>query len=278
MADQRSVDVTELSVLGEQFPLRLMQSGFRLIQTIDEQGYDRYQYIIPPVCALPAGPFLMGSDRSKDSQAQDNEMPQHTITLESFEIGAYPLTVAEYACCVQATKCPVPHDWNGQQHHLDRPVVYVTWNSVVAYVQWLAQVTGEGWRLPTEAEWEKAARGSDGRIFPWGDRWDEARANSRLREPQMTPVGSYPGGASPYGANDMAGNVWEWTSTTYKPYPYQTRDGREGRGNRESKVLRGGSWMLEPRYARAASRLSYVPSQSFNALGVRLARSVVTDG
>jgi hypothetical protein len=117
MTSHHVVDITELATLGEQFPLRLMQVGFRLMQVIDERGGDRHQYVIPPVCEVPAGAFLMGSDKDKDEQAYDDELPQHTVTLRAYEIARYPLTVAEYTCFVQATKRATPVDWDDQQHH-----------------------------------------------------------------------------------------------------------------------------------------------------------------
>jgi len=147
------------------------------MQAIDEQGHDAYQYVIPPVCEVPAGPFLMGSDKNKDAQAQDNELPQHVVTLAAYRIGTYPLTVAEYACFVHATQRSEPQrrprvgnnlTWQTQlSERWDHPVVNVSWQDVLAYVRWLAQVTGETLRLPTESEWEKAARGADGRIYPY---------------------------------------------------------------------------------------------------------------
>src|SRR5215472_10304233 len=159
MAEQSIVDITDLAVVGEQFPLRLMQLGFRLMQVVNEGGQDQFRYILPPVVAVPAGPFLLGSDQQQDPDASDNELPQHTVTLAAYDIGAYPLTVAEYACFVQATNRKAPDEWGNQQQRPDHPVVSVSWNDVLAYAQWLAQVMGETWRLPTEAEWEKAARG-----------------------------------------------------------------------------------------------------------------------
>jgi formylglycine-generating enzyme required for sulfatase activity len=108
MPNQRVGDITERVVLGEQFPLRLMQLGFRLMQAMDAIGRDQFRYVLPPVCAVPAGPFLMGSDQRHDPDAWDDELPQHTIDLPTFHIGTYPLTVAEYACCVQATRCAAP--------------------------------------------------------------------------------------------------------------------------------------------------------------------------
>jgi formylglycine-generating enzyme required for sulfatase activity len=176
---------------------------------------------------------------------------------------------------VQATGCSTPDDWSRQQQRPDHPLVNVTWHDALAYVQWLAQVTGEPWRLPTEAEWEKAARGTDRRIYPWGNQWDRTRANTEDGGPgDTTPVGSYPGGVSLYGAQDMAGNVLEWTSTTFQPYPYQADDGREDLGNQALKVMRGGAWGDSPRGARSACR--YATQLAFTSAerGVRLVLGV----
>src|SRR5262249_52778483 len=153
-----------------------------------------------------------------DPDAQDNEMPQHEVILPSFSIGQHPLTVAEYQCAVEADAVTPPKyplmTWQSQLQRLDHPVVCLTWHQAKDYAAWLAQVTGQPWRLPTEAEWEKTARGSDGRIFPWGDQWDKSRANTADGGAGMTtPVGSYPGGVSPYEVHDLTGNVREWTST-----------------------------------------------------------------
>jgi formylglycine-generating enzyme required for sulfatase activity len=276
MADQHVVNITELAVLGEQFPQRLMQLGFRFMQVIDGSGRDQYRYVTPPVCKVPGGPFLMGSNKQHDPDAQDDETPQHTVTLETYHIGIYPLTVAEYACFVQATDYATPDDWGNQERYADHPIVYVPWRDALAYTQWLTQVTGEPWRLPTEAEWEKAARGADGRIYPWGDLWEESRANIGDGRPRnTTPVGSYPTGASPYGAQDMVSNVWEWTSTQYHEYPYSTTDGRENVDFIDDLVLRGGAWGGNPLFARAAYRYNARSSYYLGIFGARLVRGGV---
>jgi formylglycine-generating enzyme required for sulfatase activity len=162
----------------------------------------------------------------------------------------------------------------------NRPVVGVTWYEAVAYCNWLTEKLrregkigeGEEVRLPTEAEWEKAARGTDGRWWPWGNEWDEGRANtSEGGVHEFTPVGIYPSGVSPFGVFDMAGNVWEWTSSLYKPYPYEADDGREDQDRDGSRVIRGGSWLNPQDLARCASRRGLHPDLRFRGgvLGFR---------
>jgi toxoflavin biosynthesis protein ToxD len=272
----QAVDITEIAVLGEQFPLRLMQLGFRLMQVADAQGWDRFRYVVPPLSVVPAGLLLMGSDRQQDPDAQDNELPQQMVPVGAFAIGTYPLTVEEYACFVQATNYAVPTGWRYQWSMADHPVQDNTWFAAKAYVRWLAKATGEGWRLPTEAEWEKAARGTDGRIYPWGNTWDPTRAMTldRALRP-TTPVGSYPRGASPYGVQDLVGTRWEWTSTTEDHYPYQANDGRNDRHQRTNRVLRGGAFGSFPVRARAACRFSLHPTKTSYLTGGRLVRGDV---
>ncbi len=278
MRNPHRVDITELAVLGEQFPLRLMQLGFRLVQVLDDTGHDLFRYVIAPVCLVPAGPFLMGSDPHQDAAADANELPQHVVVLPAFAISTYPLTVAEYDCFVRATRHREPgtsygrSSWQQQcAERMDHPVAAVSGEDILAYADFLTQVTGERWRLPTEAEWEKAARGTDGRIFPWGNDWDPMRANTEDDGPgRTTPVGTYADGVSPYGCCDMAGNVWEWTSTVYRRYPYRGNDGREDLRVRKNRVLRGGSWSHRPNAVRVACRMDFVWSNVFDGFGGRL--------
>lgn len=234
------------------------------------------EIIIPPVCAISVGPFLMGSDKSRDSLARPDEMPQHSVDVAAFHIAKYPVTVAEYACAVRANVVLAPkassdtfedEQWHNQLRHPDHPVQKVFSTDAFIYAAWLAAMTGVAWRLPTETEWEKAARGTDGRIFPWGDEDDNTRANAgsvghfffegegKTSGPGMTTrVGSYPAGASPYGIQDTAGNVWEWCSSHFAPYPYDSRDGREDQQAQGLPVLRGGSYFDHIWFARTAQR------------------------
>ena len=145
----------------------------------------------------------------------------------------------------------------------------------MAYTRWLSAQTGQRFSLPTEAEWEKAARGTDGRIYPWGNTWEANRANSEDADFQKTvPVGQYPSGGSPYDALDMAGNVWEWTRSVDAPYPYNPTDGREDLSNPAQKLFtfRGGAWYNPPLYLRAAHRHYDSPDNHYRLVGFRLAR------
>jgi formylglycine-generating enzyme required for sulfatase activity len=203
----------------------------------------------------------------------DDELPQHSVTLAAFQIAKFPVTVAEYACFVR-TGQEEPQNWHKQLGKLDHPVVYVSWQDATDYAQWLADQIGQPWRLPSEAEWEKAARGTDARIFPWGDLFDASRANTIEGEKgETTPVGSYPSGASPYGALDMTGNVKEWTSSIFKAYPYSATDGRERADTYDAYALRGGSYDLYARFARAAYRSNFDPVIGKVYLGFRVALS-----
>ena len=220
----------------------------------------------------------MGSDPQRDSQAHHTELPQHTVHLPTYHIGTFPLTVAEYACFVEAKQHREPAAWQIQLTECaDHPVVNISQDEAHEYARWLAQVMGEVWRLPTEEEWEKAARGTDGRIYPWGDQWDKMKANTNGAGPGMTtPVGSYPSGASPYGVQDMAGNVQEWTDTHYMSYHYPP----DAKHEHEllSLVIRGGSWHNEPQSARAACRhiIDHPLNKHFPSLGARLVRENIS--
>jgi formylglycine-generating enzyme required for sulfatase activity len=238
-------------------------------------GMERVQPFEPEMILIPGGEFLMGSDPSVDKDAPDGEQPQHTLYLPDYYLATEPVTNAQYAAFVEATGYDRPEHWEGVKlpsGKEDHPVVYVSWHDAVAYCNWLAEVTGKPYRLPSEAEWEKGARGTDGRIYPWGDQWDAKRCNSREGgKGDTTPVRAYPEGASPYGVLEMAGNVWEWTRSIYKDYPYNPEDGRENLEAAGTRVLRGGAFYSSARSVRCARRRGCVPFNFFSGyLGFRV--------
>jgi formylglycine-generating enzyme required for sulfatase activity len=232
-----------------------------------------------PMVLVPAGEFMMGSD-----DYANDEKPAHTVRLDAFYIDTYEVTNALYAACVQAGACQPPrnsgsftHDsYYGNAEFDQYPVIYVDWNMANTYCVWRGQATGGRTRLPTEAEWEKAARGVDGRTYPWGEGIDETRANYNNTVGDTTAVGSYESGKSPYGVYDMAGNVWEWVNSLYQPYPYEAGDGREVfidsvyPGNRG---LRGGAWVFNEDFTRSAYRGRNGTAYILNIVGFRCARS-----
>jgi serine/threonine-protein kinase len=232
---------------------------------------------------IPAGTFLMGSDKSKDCMAYDDEMPQHSVHLPEYHIARYPITNAQYLAFVRAAGHPAPEYWaNGEPppSQADHPVVNVIWHDAHAYCAWASRVSGCSIRLPSEAEWEKAARRADGRTWPWGDDLpDASRCNFNRNVGGTTPVGSYPRGASLYEVLDMAGNVWEWTSSRWAEYPYAASDGREamdGKDDDSGRVLRGGSYYNQAEFVRCAFRDWYVPNSWDVGIGFRVAASPPT--
>ena len=212
---------------------------------------------------VPAGKFGMGSNEAQYfaavrlclnaggkidycSQSEMLEKPQHTVYLDAFWIDQTEVTNAMYARCVSAGACQPPAKPNSINHKLyydehqfdDYPVIWVDWNQADAYCEWA------GRQLPSEAQWEKAARGADGRTYPWGEGIDCQKANYNTCVGDTTPVGSYPAGASPYGALDMAGNVLEWVADWYSASYYSISPKRSPTGppSGDTKILRGGSW------------------------------------
>jgi formylglycine-generating enzyme required for sulfatase activity len=236
----------------------------------------------------------MGSDSTHDPQAFPNELPQHVVSLPAFEMAMFPVTVAEFALALSAGAVGLeePDNWASQSASLLNPVYGLTWYDAIAYACWLAALTNEYWRLPTEAEWEKAARGTDGHIYPWGDNWDSERVNIwqervtlATQSPQAygktTPVDAFPLGASLYGVLDMVGNICEWTSTIIHDsrqfgYSYRHDDGRDDSTVDASfRVLRSGYWLHLPEWLRATCRDSFHTTDKFDWLhGMRLVRDI----
>jgi formylglycine-generating enzyme required for sulfatase activity len=226
------------------------------------------------VC-VPSGYFYMGSSTS-DPEAQSGEQPQHMLYIGSFWIDQTEVTNAQYKKCVDAGRCSAPgstatstrSSYYGNSQYNDYPVIAVNWDQARAYCEWA------GRRLPTEAEWEKAARSSSARMYPWGSTApDSSRANFNRDVGDTMKVGSYPLGYSSYGGLDMAGNVWEWTSSMFKAYPYNLSDGREDLASRDKRVVRGGGWESAANMLRSAFHgVSEVTTRAGN-YGFRCARS-----
>jgi len=245
-------------------------------QLVPPTVVERLQPFEPEMILIPAGEFLMGSDPNKDKGARDNEQPQHTLYLSDYYLAKTPVTNAQYAAFVQATGQYLPRYWKGGKPPVDKwghPVRSVSWEAAVRFCHWLSEVTGKSYRLPSEAEWEKAARGTDGRIYPWGNAPNKDLLNVYGEVGDITVVGSYPMGASPYGVLDMAGNVWEWTRSIYRGYPYDPTDGREDPTMWDELVVRGGSWYRLQWYGRCAYRSKYWGFEDYYYRGFRVAMS-----
>ena len=237
----------------------------------------------PETIVVPQGDFLLGRHRAHGALA--HEAPQHSVWLNSYRIGKYPITNRQYSEFVNDTGQPPPQPggWFGSKPPLERlehPVVGVSWFECLKYCRWLSEKTGQHYRLPTEAEWEKAARGTDGRLFPWGgdrnaDRCDWSGTHSHR-------VTAYPNGQSPYGCFDMVGNVWQWTSTAWGrdwregqsdfPYPYRPDDGRENLAPVDDlhRIFRGAAAGAEGIELRCSVRRWFAADHSNNRLGFRV--------
>ncbi|RLC78514.1 MAG: hypothetical protein DRJ03_25120 [Chloroflexi bacterium] len=253
---------------------------------------------------IPASEFLMGSDKQQDDMAYDDEQPQHPLMLPTYYIARYPVTVAQFRAFVEHSGYQ-PEDEDSLKGVDTHPVVNVTWHEALAYCRWLTDALRDGadtpeplatrlrvgvdsgppWvvTLPSEAQWEKAAswaeeRGSKGvggekRRYPWGSNPDPERANYNDTGIGTTSaVGCFPGGASPYGVEDLSGNVWEWTCSHWKNYPYDPADGREDLGARDNvrRVLRGGAFDDTERRVRCAYRDRYLPFDRHGYYGFRV--------
>ena len=244
-----------------------------VLRQIDD---DRMALVIGPgiemvFVRVPEGDFLMGSDQSTDGDALDDELPQHSLHLGEYWIGKSPVTCGQFSTFEKANAA-LARPTSKVADRTELPVVNVTWDDCVAFCAWASKLGGGIVGLPNEAEWEKAARGTEGRIYPWGEGAPgRARLNFAKNEKGPTAVGKYGAkGRSPYGCDDMAGNVWEWTRSLYKSYPYAPADGRESMKSRELRVLRGGSFDILARFSRCASRFGNPPDDLGADVGFRV--------
>jgi formylglycine-generating enzyme required for sulfatase activity len=227
-----------------------------------------------PMVEIPAGEFAMGLD---GVQALEDERPLHRVWVDRFSMDLHEVATGQYAEFLAATQRPAPWQWNSVDlaQHRDRPVIGVDWSDADAYCRW------KGRRLPTEAEWEKSARGTDGRLYPWGN-WvpNKDIANfalgARFSYSQvLVPVQSYERGKSPYGLYHMAGNVWEWVQDWYAVNYYEVSPEQNPQGPEagQFKVLRGGSWSDLSKYLLTYGRFKLPPETRNSYTGFRCAKS-----
>lgn len=220
---------------------------------------------------VPAGKFRMGSAETDSNRDAATEEPQHKVHLDAYWISKTQVTNAMFNACVAAGACKYSASRTTNPNYLDplftnHPVVYISWSMAQTYCAWT------GGRLPTEAEWEKAARGPDGQRFPWGsDLANIKYANANGEIGNTTPVGSFPVGKSYYGALDMGGNVREWVADWYDPdyYDYSPNINPQGPETGEKKVLKGASYLDPYGYSRSANRLSHEPDSPGAVRGFR---------
>lgn len=249
---------------------------------------------------IPDGEFVIGSDPSADRLAQPDETPQHRLHVTEFYIMRYPVTNTQYHLFAEATNHRFPRFWPDGRFPAEKavhPVVGVSFHDAVAFCRWAAEVTGLPIRLPSEPEWEKAARSTDGRLYSWGNGWEEGLCNSsESKLSGSVPVGQFsPQGDSPYGIADMAGNAQEWCASLFGVYPYDPSDGREVlvynrdqqalmprlhetgcvanpqqiEAGLDKQVVRGGSWRQGRHQARCAYRSWAAPMHRSDDTGFR---------
>ena len=248
--------------------------------------------------SIPEGTFLMGSTPEEAKAAYedaklrssmleqhtfDAELPQHQVYLSTYEISRYEITNAQYRAFIEATNRPAPRGHNGEKTWEDetlngdtQPVVGVTWFDAQAFAEWI------GGSLPTEAQWERAARGTAARIYPWGNTPPKARqhANFARRYNRPMPVGQFPKGESPNGIADLAGNVWEWCLDEYSLTTYQRNNGEVSRNPinlrfrdvLRARVIRGGAWDVGSAFLRSGLRFKFYPLDSTHTIGFRVVR------
>lgn len=246
----------------------------------------------PKFSVVKNGIFILGA-HGNEVYASNVEKPAHEVYLDAFEMGVYPITNAQFSYFIEDGGYKKDHqscwsmqgwlwrermEWQSPDFFNDpfwgggnKPVVGVSWFEAVAYANWLSKQTDEKFCLPTEAEWERAARGANSQLYPWSNEWEINIANTRelsFRGP--TTVGIFPKNISPDGCYDMAGNVWEWCSTILKPYPYSLNDGREEKISDGPRILKGGAYNTGKNLARCSYRMWRYPNYRSRYIGFRL--------
>jgi formylglycine-generating enzyme required for sulfatase activity len=264
----------------KKFPLLMVLGGAAAVITVvlllgkkgssdDSSNYDTNTLGIQWI-NIPAGDFLMG-DNFNDQHSWVDEQPVHTVYLDDYRISKFEITFEQYDIFCDDTGRNKPGDdgWGRG----DRPVINISWNDAREFCSWISRKAGKDIRLPTEAQWEKAARGTDQRKYPWGNDPPTCELTNYNRcENRTMPVGSKPLGASPYGIQDMAGNVWEWCFDWYNDsyYSISPSTNPTGPDNGAQKVLRGGTWTSTAENLRTVNRDGTFPDSSSNHIGFRI--------
>jgi formylglycine-generating enzyme required for sulfatase activity len=282
----KSVKETLVKLIGSKAPL---EERFEAGDILGTLGDPRIDILSPPMVHVPAGEFTRGSDE------HESEQPIRQVYLDEFMMGKYPVTNREFKEFIRdggynnkdhwtqggwewrdkknISEPGLWHDrkWNGPNF----PVVGVGWYEAAAYAKWLSQKTGKNYALPSEARWEKAARGGKGLIYPWGNEFDKNLCNSdECGLNRTSPAGIFAGGESPYGCVDMAGNVWEWCNDWYGRYGDEYQKNPTGPGSGTSRVMRGGSWNYYAGYLRCSFRDYGRPSIRSLIAGFRLCQDI----
>jgi formylglycine-generating enzyme required for sulfatase activity len=278
--DENSISPLHLAVSkGHIQVVKLLLANNAIVNTKDSRAMTPLYYAkdkeiakLPTIewVSIPSGSFKMGDNFNEGSSA---EKPVHEVYLSSYSISKYEVTFEQYDKFCDATGRTKPSDegWGRGK----RPVIHVTWDDAKAFCDWLSSQTGESIHLPTEAQWEKAARGTDQRRYPWGNGApNSSLANYNNQVGKTMPVGSYPNGKSPFGVHDMAGNVWEWCSDWYSSTYYSVSPGSnpQGHSSGSDRVLRGGFWSRNAYLLRSAYRASGYPSDQYGSVGFRLCK------
>ena len=225
----------------------------------------------PVMVRVPGGWFWMGCEIGRD-----DEKPLHRVWVDAFELAAYQVTNEEYACFLDAMSYPRPFCWNDPNfNHPKMPVVAISWHEAASYCEWLSRATSQSYRLPSEAEWERAARGgAEGSLYPWGDTPPELLPDYVRRwKSGPEPVGLYP--PNSYGLYNLGDNVHEWCVDWYDAdyYGYSPERNPQGPANAGRRASRGGSWRHQIKVSRTAARSSIPPEFRYTDYGFRLARS-----
>jgi len=237
----------------------------------------------PEMVSIPAGRFTMGCDPKRDDVeggCYSDEKPAHEVSISAFQMAKTEVTFDQWDACEKATACPHAEDQGWGRGN--RPVINVSWDDITQkYIPWLNKETGKHYRLPTEAEWEYAARGGTDTAYPWGNKASHEFANygkdkcceglaSGKDEWVYTSIGGF--AANPYGLHDMHGNVWEWVSDRWGGYAAEPQQDSPGANKGTDRVLRGGSWLNIAQDVRSASRDYSTPDHRFNYVGFRVAQ------